>query len=160
MNRAVEAFSWLVRRPFIAVGLVALIVLGRLFLFHPFGPPPPRGPHGPHGHAVITALDPRALTLQNEEGWTKSIVLDDKTIYRNGREPASYNDLRVGLRIHVHDARQDDGTWVAREIQLAPPPPPHHALLWLLPLGLIGGAVAFRCRKKTPGQDPLPTSQA
>lgn len=188
MQRLLQRFPWLVqvpratidqlaRRPWLSMTIVLAMVFfsagtSLVTMQGRRGPhPPPHRHHRPP--AVIVSLEKTSLGLETRDGWAKTVLVDERTTFWMGREPARWEDLQVGQRVHVRDERLPGGRYVAREIHLAPPgppPPPPGARMADVAVGLALVAVmAFlwkrhrqRCLPPTPppstGGDPEHTS--
>ena len=155
MQHLFQRFPWLVqvpratidqlaRRPWLSVSIVLVMVLfsaGTSLVSvqatrDSHAPPPPPPPRHHQPPAVIATLEKTSLGLETVDGWAKTVLLDERTTIWLGREPARWEDLRVGQRVHVRDERLPGGKYVAREIHIAPPGPPPPP-----PGGRLGGIV-------------------
>ena len=73
------------------------------------------------GGITITAIDGARLSLETEDGWTRTItVTDEAEITKDGEaiEPAG---LAVGDRIRLAQSREDDGTYTIERIAVVLP---------------------------------------
>lgn len=82
--------------------------------------------HGGHVHKVmgtVSAVQNGRVEVTAQDGAKVSVVLNDKTVYRQGRARADVKALTVGRRV-VIDALQDEKTKVmtAQTVQVAAPP--------------------------------------
>ena len=68
--------------------------------------------HEGHSHArtmgTVSALEPDHLVVQTTDGESVSLRLDEHTKYRNGDQPATATDLKVGDRVVVETSDHAD----------------------------------------------------
>jgi hypothetical protein len=71
-----------------------------------------RGGHGfMFGGITITGIDGNDLSLETEDGWSRTITVDDGTEYMKSGDEIGLADLAVGDRIAFGQSLEDDGTW-------------------------------------------------
>jgi hypothetical protein len=83
------------------------------------GPGFPGGRGGPglrFGAIEITAIAGSNLSLETEDGWTRTITVDDGTTYSRAGEDIGLGDLAVGDTIGFRQTLEDDGTWTIDSI--------------------------------------------
>jgi Domain of unknown function (DUF5666) len=81
-----------------------------------------RGGHGfMFGGITITAISGNDLSLETEDGWTRTITVDDETELRKSGDEISLADLAVGDRIAFGQTLEDDGTWTIDAIAVILP---------------------------------------
>jgi Domain of unknown function (DUF5666) len=82
-----------------------------------------RGGFGRGGfHAItIRAIDGSILSLETEDGWTRTITVDSDTTITKGGETVAVGDLAVGDRIGFAQEREDDGTFTITAIKVVLP---------------------------------------
>src|SRR5579862_9931096 len=89
------------------------------------------GGHGHHGHwrshhppphhppfATIVGINGDQLALERD-GWSKTVATGPQTVVELNGQP----QLAVGQRVMVHDERQLDGRYLARDIVVLPTAP-------------------------------------
>ena len=74
------------------------------------------GPGGPGGRGgvreiSITAISGSSISLATEDGWTRTITVDDGTTYTKGGDDITLGDLAVGDQIGFKQTLEDDGSW-------------------------------------------------
>src|SRR5688572_23756676 len=74
------------------------------------GGPGFRGGHG-FGGITITAISGSSISLATEDGWTRTITVDDDTAYTKAGDDVALGDLAVGDAIGFRQTLKDDGTW-------------------------------------------------
>ena len=78
----------------------------------PGGPGFPFGHGGPgFGGITITAISGSNIALETEDGWTRTITVDDGTTYSKAGADITLGDLAVGDTIGFRQTLEDDGTW-------------------------------------------------
>ena len=86
------------------------------------GGPGFRGGHGPgFGGIEITAISGSSISLETEDGWTRTITVDDGTTYTRAGEDITVADLAVGDTIGFRQTLEDDGTWTIDAIAVILP---------------------------------------
>jgi hypothetical protein len=63
------------------------------------------------GGITITAISGNDISLETEDGWTRTITVDDDTEYSKSGDEIALADLAVGDRIAFRQTLEDDGTW-------------------------------------------------
>ena len=63
------------------------------------------------GGITVTAISGNDISLETEDGWTRTITVDDETEYSKSGDEISLADLAVGDRIGFRQTLEDDGTW-------------------------------------------------
>jgi hypothetical protein len=83
------------------------------------------GGRGGHGFALggitVTAISGDEISLETEDGWTRTITVDDETEYSKSGDEISLADLAVGDRIGFRQTLEDDGTWTIDAIAVILP---------------------------------------
>lgn len=77
------------------------------------------GHHGPRGGfgllrfgtITITAIDGNELSLETDDGWTRTIEVTDETEISKDGEDATLADLAVGDAVRFRQSADDDGTF-------------------------------------------------
>jgi uncharacterized protein DUF5666 len=69
------------------------------------------GPGHFFGGITITAISGSDISLETEDGWTRTITVDDGTEYARSGDGIGLADLAVGDRIGFRQTLEDDGTW-------------------------------------------------
>lgn len=77
--------------------------------------------HGPFGQIEITAINGSSLSLETEDGWTRTITVGSDTTITKAGETVALSDLEVGNLIHFGQERQDDGTYTITAIKVVLP---------------------------------------
>jgi hypothetical protein len=86
------------------------------------GGPGGRGGHGfGFGGIEITAIDGSNISLATEDGWTRTITVDDGTTYAEAGADIALGDLAVGETIGFRQTLEDDGTWTIDAIVVVLP---------------------------------------
>lgn len=90
-----------------------------------FGGGPGLGGRGGPGHLfggiTVTAISGNDISLETEDGWTRTITVDDETEYSKSGEEISLADLAVGDRVGFRQTLEDDGTWTIDAIAVILP---------------------------------------
>ncbi len=76
--------------------------------------------HGPFGAITISKVDGSKLSLQTEDGWTRTIDASGATITKAG-QTVQVSALKVGDQIVFGQQRQTDGTFKITAIQVVLP---------------------------------------
>ena len=63
------------------------------------------------GGITITAINGNDISLQTEDGWTRTITVDADTEYSKSGDDIALSDLAVGDTVGFRQTREDDGTW-------------------------------------------------
>ena len=84
------------------------------------GGPGFRGGHA-FGGIEITAISGSSLSLATEDGWTRTITVDDGTTYTKAGEDITLGDLAVGDTIGFRQTLEDDGSWTIDAIAVILP---------------------------------------
>ena len=90
----------------------------------PFGGP---GFGGRGGHAfmlggiTITAISGNDISLETEDGWTRTITVDAGTEYSKSGDEIGLADLAVGDRVAFRQTLGDDGSWTIDAIAVILP---------------------------------------
>jgi hypothetical protein len=84
-----------------------------------------RGGHGFNGGAErgaisITAIDGTKLSLETDNGWTRTIDATGATVTKDG-ETVALSTLKVGDRIVFRETRNDDGSYTITAITVVQP---------------------------------------
>ena len=77
--------------------------------------------HGRFGQIEITAINGSNLSLETEDGWTRTITVGGDTTITMGGETAALADLAVGDFIAFAQEREDDGTFTITAIKVVLP---------------------------------------
>lgn len=81
-----------------------------------------RGGHGfMFGGISITAISGNDISLETEDGWTRTITVDDETEYSKSGDEIALTDLAVGDRIAFGQTLEDDGTFTIDQIAVILP---------------------------------------
>jgi len=81
-----------------------------------------RGGHGfMFGGITVTAISGNDISLETEDGWTRTITVDDGTEYSKSGDEIALADLAVGDRIAFGQTLEDDGTWTIDAIAVILP---------------------------------------
>jgi hypothetical protein len=88
-----------------------------------FGGGPGFGGRGGHlfGGISVTAISGNDISLETEDGWTRTITVDDETEYSKSGDEITLADLAVGDRIGFRQTLEDDGTWTIDAIAVIQP---------------------------------------
>jgi len=87
-----------------------------------FGGPGVRGEHGAmFGGVTITAINGNDLSLETEDGWTRTITVDEATEYSRSGDAIELSDLAVGDRIAFRQTLEDDGSWTIDAVAVVLP---------------------------------------
>ena len=73
------------------------------------------------GGITVTAISGNDISLETEDGWTRTITVDDETEYSKSGDEIGLADLAVGDRIGFRQTLQDDGTWTIDAIAVILP---------------------------------------
>ena len=78
-----------------------------------FGGGPGFGGRGGHlfGGITVTAISGSDISLETEDGWSRTITVDEETEYSKSGDEIALADLAVGDRIGFRQTLEDDGTW-------------------------------------------------
>lgn len=79
------------------------------------------GPGHFFGGITITAISGNAISLETEDGWTRTITVDSGTEYSKSGDEVSLADLAVGDRIGFRQTLEDDGSWTIEAIAVILP---------------------------------------
>jgi hypothetical protein len=83
------------------------------------------GARGGHGFMLgginVTAISGSDISLETEDGWTRTIAVDEDTEYSKSGDEISLADLAVGDRIGFRQTLEDDGTWTIDAIAVILP---------------------------------------
>ena len=79
------------------------------------------GPGHLFGGISITAISGNEISLETEDGWTRTITVDDGTEYSKSGDEIALADLAVGDRIAFRQTLEDDGTWTIDAIAVILP---------------------------------------
>jgi hypothetical protein len=71
-----------------------------------------------HVRGVVTAVSARSISVQVSEKDTKTLTLNDKTVFLKSGKPAHLEDLKVGDRVVVDVPEK---TTEAKQIQFGAP---------------------------------------
>jgi hypothetical protein len=81
-----------------------------------------RGSHGfMLGGITVTAISGNEIALETEDGWTRTITVDDETEYSKSGDEISLADIAVHDRIAFRQTLEDDGTWTIDAIAVILP---------------------------------------
>ena len=75
------------------------------------GGPGGRGGRGGFGEITITAISGSSISLATEDGWTRTITVDDGTTYTKAGADIALGDLAVGDQVGFKQTLEDDGSW-------------------------------------------------
>lgn len=116
----------------ILVGAAICASLTGLAQARPHHPPPPPD-------TQVLARQGDRLTLTQERGWHKEVVLDQDTEFFEGRQPdASLRDsLKAGDYVMLRDRLQSDGLWHVQELHRHKGRPVHGRVLSLTAGGFL-----------------------
>ena len=84
------------------------------------GFPGGRGGHG-FGQISITAISGSDIWLATEDGWTRTITVDDGTTYSKAGDDIALADLAVGDNVGFRQTLEGDGTWTIDAIAVILP---------------------------------------
>jgi uncharacterized protein DUF5666 len=70
---------------------------------------------------TISAINGSSLSLETEDGWTRTITIDSSTTITKGGETIAIGDLAVGDQIGFSQDRADDGTYTITAIKVVLP---------------------------------------
>lgn len=84
------------------------------------------GPGGPgFGHGMggvtITAISGTSISLKTDDGWTRTITVDDGTTYSKSGATIALGDLKVGDMIGFRETKETDGSYTIDSIQVVLP---------------------------------------
>ena len=87
------------------------------------GGPGFRGGHGGPGFGgiTITAISGSSISLATEDGWTRTVTVDDGTTYTKAGEDIALGDLAVGDTIGFRQTLEDDSSWTIDAIAVILP---------------------------------------
>ena len=82
-----------------------------------------RGRHGGIGLGAIsiTAISGANVTLETEDGWTRTIAVTSTTAITKDGEAATLGDLAVGDQVRLKQTRATDGTFTVTAIDVVQP---------------------------------------
>ena len=81
-----------------------------------------RGGHGfLFGGITVTAISGNDISLETEDGWSRTITVDGETEYSKSGDEIALADLAVGDRIAFGQTLDDDGTWTIDAIAVILP---------------------------------------
>lgn len=84
-----------------------------------------RGGHrdgmGGFGAITISAISGSNISLRTDDGWTRTITVDDGTAVQVNGTAAKLGDLKVGDEIRFHQTRESNGTFTIDAIAVIPP---------------------------------------
>jgi hypothetical protein len=89
----------------------------------PGGPAGPGGPGFGHGMGgiEIAAISGNSISLATEDGWTRTITVDDGTTYSKAGAPIALADLKVGDQIGFRQTKESDGSFTIDSIAVILP---------------------------------------
>ncbi len=67
----------------------------------------------------ITSVDDKSITVKNQDGSSKIVILSDKTEINKASEAAK-TDLKIGEKVSAFGTTNSDGSVTAQNIQLNP----------------------------------------
>lgn len=79
-----------------------------------------RGGRG-FGDVSITAISGSNISLATEDGWTRTITVDEGTTYTKAGDDVTLGDLAVGDNVAFRQTREDDGSWTIDAIAVILP---------------------------------------
>lgn len=79
------------------------------------------GPGHFFGGITITAISGSDISLETEDGWTRTITVDDGTAYSKSGDDISLAGLAVGDKIGFRQTLEDDGSWTIDAIAVILP---------------------------------------
>ena len=81
------------------------------------------GPGFGHGMGgiTVTAISGTSISLATEDGWTRTITVDDGTTYSKSGAAIALGDLKVGDMIGFRETKETDGTFTIDSIVVVLP---------------------------------------
>jgi hypothetical protein len=76
---------------------------------------------GPFGQITIASIDGSKLSLNTDDGWTRTITVASSTTITRGGQAAALSDLKVGDAIRFAQTRNSDGTFTITKIAVVVP---------------------------------------
>jgi hypothetical protein len=73
------------------------------------------------GPVTITAIDGSNLSLETEDGWSRTITVTPTTTITKAGQTIAVSDLKVGDEIRLRQTRNDDGTFTITAIAVPTP---------------------------------------
>jgi hypothetical protein len=73
------------------------------------------------GGITVTGISGSDISLETEDGWTRTITVDDETEYSKSGDEISLADLAVGDRVAFRQTLGDDGMWTIDAIAVILP---------------------------------------
>ncbi len=81
-----------------------------------------KGNGGPgNGPISIGAINGSNVSLETEDGWTRTIAVTDTTVITKAGQRITVGDLKVGNVIRFHQVRNADGTFTVEAIDVPTP---------------------------------------
>jgi hypothetical protein len=80
-----------------------------------------KGNGGQRGAITIRAISGSQLSLETEDGWSRTITVTPTTVITKGGQPAKVEDLKVGDQIRFSQTRSADGSYVITAIAVPTP---------------------------------------
>jgi len=73
------------------------------------------------GPITITAISGSSVSLETEDGWTRTITVTADTAITKGGEKAALSDLNVGDTVRLGQKRNADGSWTVTALAVVLP---------------------------------------
>lgn len=70
---------------------------------------------------TITAISGNNVSLETDDGWTRTIAVTDAVDVTKGGQDIAVSDLAVGDEVRIHQTRNDDGTYTVEAIAVIVP---------------------------------------
>ena len=70
---------------------------------------------------TITAINGSGLSLETDDGWTRTITVTSDTTITKGGQTIPVSDLKVGDQVRIAEKRNDDGTYTVTQIHVVEP---------------------------------------
>ena len=66
--------------------------------------------HGDMEHVLgtVVKVSDRVLSVRVTDGTIKDVLIDDQTRYLKGAAPATFNEIKVGMRVVIHAHKHQD----------------------------------------------------
>lgn len=95
--------------------------------------------HPPAGGAQLVERQGDQLTLSQDRGWHKDVVLDDSTSFYEGRnsDPSLRQRLAAGDLLDIRDRLEADGRWHVQEVHRLKGHPVHGRVLAVNAAGFV-----------------------
>lgn len=70
---------------------------------------------------TISAISGSSVTLQTDDGWTRTITVTGSTMITRAGQAITVNDLKVGDQVRFTETRDSDGTYTVTAIEVVLP---------------------------------------